>query len=188
MLLLDEPFASLDPVLRHEVREAVRVVQEGYRPALVLVTHDLDEAGTLADRIGVLLDGRLAQVAPPRDLFTRPTSLAVARFLRLPNSVPGTIRPDGSFESVLGVLPVQDPAAPGPGIAFFPADAVRIAAHGAVAACVVELRYRVQQTTAVVALGDVRLEVPLDGGRELSPGVEVRLTVLPGAVSVFPAP
>ena len=188
VLLLDEPFASLDPVLRHEVREAVRVVQEAYRPALVLVTHDLDEAGALAARIGVLLDGRLAQVAPPSHLFTRPASLAVARFLRLPNSVPGTIRPDGSFDSVLGVLPLRAPAAPGPGVAFFSVDGVRIAPDGAIAARVVELRYRVQQTTVVVALGDVRLEVPLDGQGGLSPGIEVRLAVHAGAISVFPAP
>jgi ABC-type Fe3+/spermidine/putrescine transport system ATPase subunit len=186
-LLLDEPFASLDPELRHEVREAVRAAQEAYRPAMVLVTHDLDEAGALAERIGVLLEGRLAQVATPRELFRRPASLAVARFLRLPNVVPGTIRGDGFFDSVLGTWPIAAAVGSGPGVAVIPADALRLAAGGSLRATVVELRYRVQQTTAVVALGGVLLEVPLDGSRELSAGVEVGLTVSPESVSVFPA-
>lgn len=188
VLLLDEPFASLDPALRHDVREAVRVVQRAYSPALVLVTHDLDEAGTMADRIGVLLQGRLAQVAPPRELFRRPATLAIARFLRLPNSVPGTIGEDGSFHSALGPVPMHGAGAPGPGIAFFPPDAVRITPDGAVTARVLELRFRVQQTSAVVEVRDVRLEVPLDGLRDLAEGTEVRLTVSAEAISVFPAP
>lgn len=187
VLLLDEPFASLDPALRHDVREAVRVVQKAYSPALVLVTHDLDEAGTMADRIGVLLQGRLAQVAPPRELFRRPATLAIARFLRLPNSVPGTIGEDG-FNSALGIVPMHSAGAPGPGIAFFPPDAVRITPYGAVTGRVLELRYRVQQTSAVVEVGNVRLEVPLDGMRELAEGTEVRLAVSAEAISVFPAP
>lgn len=186
VLLLDEPFASLDPALRHEVREAVRVVQEAYRPALVLVTHDLDEAGAVADRIGVLLDGRLVQVAPPRELFRRPASAAVARFLRLPNLVPGTVRGDGCFDSVLGPLPLGPGAEVGPALAFFGADAVRIAERGAISGRIVELRYRVQQTTAVVAVGDVRLEATLDGAGEPAAGAEVRLTLSSEAVSVFP--
>lgn len=188
VLLLDEPFASLDPVLRSEVREAVRAAQAAYRPALVLVTHDLDEAGAMADRIGVLLHGRLAQVGPPGELFTRPASLAVARFLGLPNSVPGTISGDGRFACPLGVMSPRTALAPGAGVAVFSTSAVRIAADGAVIARLVELVHRVQQTTAVVEVARVRLEVSLNGARELSPGAEVRLVLSPEAISVFPSP
>ena len=71
VLLLDEPFASLDPELRAEVREAVvEILERGNGPAVVLVTHDVDEAAGVADRLVVLLDGRIAQVGaargPPR--------------------------------------------------------------------------------------------------------------------------
>ncbi|MDQ3137738.1 MAG: ABC transporter ATP-binding protein, partial [Gemmatimonadota bacterium] len=185
VLLLDEPFAGLDPVLRHEVREAVRAAQASYRPALVLVTHDLDEAGTLADRIGVLLHGRLAQVGPPSELFARPATLEVARFLGLANSVLGTIEDDGRFASPLGLLPAGLPLAPGPAVAVFATGAIRIAADGPLIGRLVELRHRVQQTTAVVVAGGVRLEVVLDGERRVAIGEEVRLAIAMEAVSIF---
>ncbi|MEP6688793.1 MAG: ABC transporter ATP-binding protein, partial [Gemmatimonadales bacterium] len=185
VLLLDEPFASLDPALRHEVREAVRVAQASYRPAMVLVTHDLDEAGTLADRIGLLLDGRLAQVGSPGELFTCPATLAVARFLGWTNSVPGTITGDGHFASPLGLLPLRAALGPGPGVAVFATSALRIAANGTLAARLVELRHRVHYTSALVALGALTLEVALDGERPPSAGEEVRLALSPEAVSVF---
>ncbi|MBA3658787.1 MAG: ABC transporter ATP-binding protein [Gemmatimonadales bacterium] len=186
VLLLDEPFASLDPALREEVREAVRAAQAAYRPALVIVTHDLDEAGTLADRIGVLLGGRLAQAGTPAELFTRPGTLAVARFLGLANEVAGVVTSDGSFASPIGVLPVRTDLAPGPGIAVFASGAIRIADDGAIAARVLELRHRVQQTTAVVAIGETRMEVALDAGRSVAVGQEVRLALSREGVSVYP--
>ncbi len=186
VLLLDEPFASLDPGLRQEVREAVRAAQAAYQPALVLVTHDLDEAGTLADRIGVLLGGRLAQLGPPGELFSRPATLAVARFLGLANEVPGTITGDRTFASALGPLPLRQALAPGPGIAVFASGAIRLAAEGPLAGRVVEVRHRVQQATAIVALGPLRLEAALDGERHVAPGTDVRLALSSEAVSVYP--
>ncbi|HUR93369.1 MAG TPA: ABC transporter ATP-binding protein [Gemmatimonadales bacterium] len=186
VLLLDEPFASLDPVLRHEVREAVRAAQASYRPAVVLVTHDLDEAGTLADRIGVLLGGRLAQVGPPGEIFASPRTLAVARFLGLSNEVPGTITADGRFTSPLGVLPLRTPLPPGPGIAVFATRALRLDGGGTLAARMVELRHRVQQTTVIVALGDLGLEAAVHEAVPAAPGGEVRLSLSGEEVSVFP--
>ncbi len=100
VLLLDEPLTSLDPSLREEVRESILAVQEEYQPALVLVTHDLPEAGRMAHFIGVILQGSLAQVAPPPELFRNPVSEAVARALGIPNSVPGAVGEGGAL--VLG--------------------------------------------------------------------------------------
>ena len=85
VVLLDEPFAALDPSLRAEVRAALEAVLQAARPATILVTHDLEEAGWLAHRAGVLHEGVLAQVAPPIDLFDAPASLAIATFLEIPN-------------------------------------------------------------------------------------------------------
>jgi len=107
LLLLDEPLSSLDPRLRHEVRSAIVALQEEFRPALVLVTHDLEEAGILGDRIGVLLEGRLVEIAPPVELFHRPPSLQIARFLGFRNEFPGRVEADGSFRSALGVVRME---------------------------------------------------------------------------------
>jgi len=95
VLLLDEPFAALDPSLRAEVRAALEAVLHSARLATVLVTHDLEEAGWLAHRAGVLLDGAVVQVAPPMHLFEAPASLAVATFLEIPNR--WTIREAGAL-------------------------------------------------------------------------------------------
>lgn len=95
VLLLDEPLAGLDPALRGEVREAILRIQAEYQPALLLVTHDLGEAGDMAHRVGVLLDGRLAQIDTPEGLFRRPATLPVARFLGLSNEVHGRVDPTG---------------------------------------------------------------------------------------------
>jgi ABC-type Fe3+/spermidine/putrescine transport system ATPase subunit len=106
VLLLDEPLTSLDPALREEVRRAILRVQAEYGPALVLVTHDLQEAGRMASQVGVILEGRLAQIASPHVLFRRPASAAVARFLGLPNDLQGWQAEDGRL--ILG-----DPNGPG---------------------------------------------------------------------------
>lgn len=89
VLLLDEPLNSLDPALREDVRRAILDTQAEYGLAMVWVTHDLEEAGRSSDRVAVLLDGRIAQVGTPEEIFRHPRSAAVARFMGLPNEVPG---------------------------------------------------------------------------------------------------
>jgi ABC-type sulfate/molybdate transport systems ATPase subunit len=107
-LLLDEPLSALDPVLRDDVRRAIRDAHEGSGAALLLVTHDLDDAATLGDRIGVLLHGTVQQVAPPGALFAAPASLAVMRFLGAHQEVPGVIVARGVARTALGDVPVHD--------------------------------------------------------------------------------
>jgi putative spermidine/putrescine transport system ATP-binding protein len=186
VLLLDEPLSALDPPLRAEVREAIVAVQARDRPALVLVTHDIDEAGLLADRIAVLAGGTIIQCDAPALIFARPASLEVARFLGFPNFVEGSMSADGIFESALGALPLPAAGAPaGPAIAAFQPEAVRVADEG-VTGRVVALDHRVRSTSAMVRLGDLLLEVA-DPDRRLAPGDEARLLLDPRRVVVFPA-
>ena len=95
VLLLDEPLSSLDPALREEVRQAILDVQSEYGPAMVLVTHDLEEAGRSVDRVAVVLEGGVAQIGPPEVIFRHPASAALARFLGFPNEVPGMFGASG---------------------------------------------------------------------------------------------
>jgi ABC-type sulfate/molybdate transport systems ATPase subunit len=89
ILLLDEPLSGLDPALREDVRRAILAVQSEYGPAMVLVTHDLEEAGRSANRVAVLLEGGVAQIGSPEAVFRHPASASLARFLGFPNEVPG---------------------------------------------------------------------------------------------------
>ena len=68
LLLMDEPFGALDPVTRAELHGEFRGIQQRLRKTIIIVTHDMAEAFALADVVGVLADGRLAAVAPPRAL------------------------------------------------------------------------------------------------------------------------
>ena len=80
VLLLDEPFSALDENLRGEMRLLVRELQQGLRITTVFVTHDQREALAVADRIALLLDGRMEQCGAPRELLLNPASAQAARF------------------------------------------------------------------------------------------------------------
>ena len=81
LLLMDEPFSALDPTTREDMYEVVRTVSQEYDCTIVFVTHDFYEAQLLADRIAIILDGRLRAVVPSGQLFTKGCDEDVAAFL-----------------------------------------------------------------------------------------------------------
>ncbi len=81
LLLLDAPFANLDPNLKLETAEFIRETQKSFGVTTISVTHDLSEAFVMSDRIGLLLEGELVQYAPPGELYHRPANLGAASFL-----------------------------------------------------------------------------------------------------------
>ena len=81
VILLDEPFSSLDPDLRHATRNEVRLIAHRAGMAVVLVTHDQEEALSTADRLAVMRDGRLMQTGAPEQVYARPRTAFVAQFL-----------------------------------------------------------------------------------------------------------
>jgi iron(III) transport system ATP-binding protein len=124
MVLLDEPFASLDAHLRASVRaDVARLLAQSGTTGL-LVTHDQDEALSTADRVAVLRHGQIAQCAPPQELYDRPADADIARFIGDANLIEGVLD-DGTVDTILGRLPVEpasarhypDPAPAGTGVA-----------------------------------------------------------------------
>jgi len=81
LLLLDEPLANLDRQLREQLRAELKELQRRTAVTTIFVTHDQEEALSLADRVGLMLNGRLLQVGTPRDLYERPRTPFVARFV-----------------------------------------------------------------------------------------------------------
>jgi iron(III) transport system ATP-binding protein len=79
LMLLDEPFSSLDPQLRDDIRDMTAAVLRQSRTATVLVTHDADDALALADRLIVMMAGRVVQAGAPQEVYDAPVSLEVAR-------------------------------------------------------------------------------------------------------------
>jgi sulfate transport system ATP-binding protein len=95
VLLLDEPFGALDAKIRVELRRAVHRIQRELGVAAIFVTHDQEEAFEVADRIGVLHQGRLLEAGPPHELYARPRTEFVARFLGAANLLVGINEPHG---------------------------------------------------------------------------------------------
>ncbi len=95
VLLLDEPFGALDAKIRVDLRRAVHRIQREMGVAAIFVTHDQEEAFEVADRIGVLHEGRLLEVGPPHELYARPRTEFVARFLGAANLIVGINEPQG---------------------------------------------------------------------------------------------
>jgi iron(III) transport system ATP-binding protein len=116
-LLLDEPFSSLDASLRSHVREEVHTLLREQGVTTVLVTHDQDEALSLADDVAVLRDGRIVQQGSPADLYESPADERLARFLGAVNLIDAQFR-DGAAETRLGSLALrpEHAVAPGPGV------------------------------------------------------------------------
>lgn len=81
ILLMDEPFGALDPIIRGRAQEDLRTIQQRYNTTIVLVTHDMDEALHLGHRIAVMDAGRLVQEAPPADLLGAPATAFVGTLL-----------------------------------------------------------------------------------------------------------
>jgi len=106
VVLLDEPFASLDAHLRASVRADVQDIFRRAGTTAVLVTHDQDEALSVADRVAALRDGKIAQYAAPEDLYTRPVDAEVASFIGDANLLDGVLDA-GVVKTLLGRLPVE---------------------------------------------------------------------------------
>ena len=132
LFLLDEPLSNLDAKLRLETRVELRKLQRGLGVTTVYVTHDQEEAMTIADRVAVFMEGRIAQVGRPQDIFARPASVVVAGFIGSPpmNLLPAEIR--GGVLRVFDVdLPVARPlGADGPVTLGVRPGALRLAADG----------------------------------------------------------
>jgi ABC-type Fe3+/spermidine/putrescine transport system ATPase subunit len=142
LLLLDEPLSALDRGLRAETAAELVRLRRRLGTTFVLVTHDQQEALTMADRIGVMRGGRMAQVGTPREVYERPATRFVAEFMGVGNLWDGLVRADGLTLDVPSLgrsIPLLTAASPGPvalgvraeriGIGADP-DAVRLSGSG----------------------------------------------------------
>jgi ABC-type sugar transport system ATPase subunit len=105
VFLLDEPLSNLDAKLRVQVRAEIKELQERAATTMIYVTHDQVEAMTLGDRVAVLRDGRLQQIAPPGELYDRPANAFVAGFIGNPpmNLLPARVLRAEGEQLVLAV-------------------------------------------------------------------------------------
>jgi putative spermidine/putrescine transport system ATP-binding protein len=117
ILLLDEPLSNLDAKLRLDVRVEIRELQRKLVLTTVMVTHDQEEALTMADRLVVMADGAVRQVGSQRDLYERPVDEFVAGFVGRSNFLHGAVSEPGAFVTAGGLRISCPPSTPlGPGV------------------------------------------------------------------------
>ncbi len=204
VLLLDEPLAALDPVLRRDVRDAIRQAHTESDAGLLLVTHDLADATSLGDRIAIMLDRRIAQVDTAEALFTRPASRAVMQFLGGHIELEGTITASGAVLTPLGLLPlpadVQQSLAghthvvvgirgeavrcqpPSPGETLTAPRAGQHVATGAVRAVL----HGAQESVASVSVDNLEVPVRVDALQPPAVGTQVAIHIDPRGLIAFP--
>lgn len=127
LLLLDEPLSALDANLRKEMQSELKALQREVGITFLFVTHDQEEAMALSDRIALLRDGALEQVASPRDIYARPATAYTAQFIGQTNLLQGEIR---RSIATCGVLrwPVED--MDGPAVFSLRPEAIRLSPDG----------------------------------------------------------
>ena len=199
IVMLDEPFSSLDAGLRTQVRAEVLEALRATNSTAVIVTHDQLEALSIADQVAVLLDGRIAQAADPTEVYHRPSSLEVGTFIGEAVVLPG--RFDGTtVECVLGRLPTIDAAscttAPGPVQVLVRPEQLTVTAHAgtphagtphaSVEGVVVSRQYYGHDAVVSVRLrGDTIVTARLQTDRLPAVGASVRIGTC-SPVNVFP--
>jgi sulfate/thiosulfate transport system ATP-binding protein len=195
VLLLDEPFGSLDAQVRQELRRWLRRLHDEIRLTSVFVTHDQEEALEVADRVVVMNQGRVEQIATPGELFEQPASAFVMRFMGNVNVFHGRVQSGKAHLGPLAVEYPEHPHAEGRAASGFARpyelDVAREPGDGGLWAT---LRHETP-AGAVVRLeledaegGILHVEIPRERHAELAPRLGERLYLQPRALRVFVDP
>src|SRR5688572_15419525 len=107
LVLLDEPWSNIDPLLRGTMRDELARILRSIGVTVVLVTHDREEAFSLADRIAIMRDGTVVQTGAPEELYLEPANRWAAEFVGVGNFLPGQIEGE-LVETSLGAFPVAN--------------------------------------------------------------------------------
>jgi putative spermidine/putrescine transport system ATP-binding protein len=110
VLLLDEPLSALDAKVRLQLREQIRTLQQRLGTTTLFVTHDQEEALSMADRVGVMNKGKLEQIAAPDELYDHPATAFVAEFVGVMNRIPAELQGGGMVTALDSTVPVRGEA------------------------------------------------------------------------------
>jgi len=188
LVLLDEPFSNLDAALRVHVRAEVRSILLAAGATAVFVTHDQEEALSLADRIAVMNAGRVLQIDTPAELYANPTDRFVATFVGDADLLPGTVESATAVRTLVGSHRTVSPPGPGPVDVVLRPERVRLRLDGGGQGVVREIVYFGHDQLVEVVLDDgLRVRSRTGPHRELEPGDRVSVAVT-GDVITFAQP
>ncbi|MFI5885538.1 ABC transporter ATP-binding protein [Streptomyces sp. NPDC051554] len=180
VLLLDEPLSALDAKVRLSLREEIRRLQQELGITTLFVTHDQEEALSIADRVAVMRAGKLEQCAAPAELYGRPATAFVAEFVGTMSRLPGQLS-DGVVEVLGQRLPVDGEAPAGPEVdVLVRPEAIDVHADETGDARVVGTAFLGAVVRVSVLLGDgteVKADLPTHEATTLGAGVAVKVSL-----------
>lgn len=182
LLLLDEPLSALDASVRARLRDEIRRIQRNEGITTLLVTHDQEEALTMADRVGVMLNGRIEQLAAPEVLYNEPETPFVSQFVGVVNRIEGPVA-DGQITVLGSALTIanREPIAAGTAAALIRPEDLRLGAEGTgdASGVVVEHILRGPMSSIMVRLGghELRVDVATPEARNYPVGAVVSLSL-----------
>ena len=190
VLLLDEPLSALDAKVRTQLRDEIRRVQLEVGRTTVFVTHDQEEALAIADRVGVMSQGRLDQIATPEELYNRPRTRFVAEFVGLTNRLEAHV--DGSVATILGSrVPVLDGSiSGGTGVALVRPESLTVGTGDGANATLASRSFLGPVSRVIGDLdagGTVTAQMSSSDAAELVTGDRVKVTPSSAPVLVVPA-
>ncbi len=161
LLMLDEPLGSLDRNLRERLTSDLRLILRGIHQTAVYVTHDQEEAFTIADRVVVMRAGQVEQAGTPQEIYHHPDSPFVASFVGLTNLVDGQATTAG-IETSIGKFPNPDGSS-GPVTVLIRPESARISKEGCnnLVGTVIERSYRGRSTHLIIEVSGARLTFDL---------------------------
>lgn len=186
VLLLDEPLSALDAKVRAQLRDEIRRVQLEVGTTTLFVTHDQEEALAVADRVGVMSQGKLEQLAAPADLYANPATPFVAEFVGLNNKVPAEV--SGGQARLLGTsVPALDGSVAGAGLAMVRPESVTIASDPAGTSTISSVAFLGPISRVYATLTDgsvISAQMASSQAKAFSPGDSVTVGVEPTGVLV----
>lgn len=188
VLLLDEPLSQLDAALRVEMRELISEVQREVGVTTLFVTHDQDEAVSVADRIALMFDGRIEQDDDPRAFYERPATARVARFFGARNLVPGRVE-EQSFLAPWGRVGLGGAPPPGPAVLVIRPESLGLAdgpGPDVIAGRVLASRFRGDHVSVDVDVAGTVLAVTLPPTARVGAGDSVSVRIPSEACTVVP--
>lgn len=185
--LLDEPLSQLDANLREEMRELIRAIQRQLGITTLFVTHDQEEAVVLADRIGLVLEGRLQQIGPPPQLLEAPATIEVARFFGGHNQIPGVVKGD-RFLCDVGTLRLGRLFPSGPAVLVIRQEAVELGGgENSFAARVNDARYMGTHQRVRLSVRELSLAIQIPSGRGVKRGETIEVRFPPDRIWIIPS-
>lgn len=175
VVLLDEPFSALDASLRDSVRKDVFDAIRRDGATAILVTHDQEEAFSVADRVAVLMDNTIVQDAAPQEVYLRPANLAVARFVGDTVVLPAEVLATGTATTPLGELPTIDHHHSGAGVLVFRPEDLSVEPVGEPIGSgrVTDISYHGHDSLVSVDIAGHAVHIRCLGGLPVSPAEEV---------------